>query len=398
MNASEILEIHNMLMDELIAGHSFNGLARQLSTLSNQSVIITDTSDRVLGADKSLSVLEGHLLLHSELDPSNPHCTVTIEKEDNPAIYLTIKGRNRKFVGFIFVLTNLDDESAYTIAKYAAPLCALELSKTNYILQAQREYKDAFIYDLLYSNIESVRDILGRGEIWGWNLNRPHGVLVFELEDYQDFSADSHLLDAMFRIIETILQVELENPIVMKKKGQIVAIIPGDVRYESTQDVRNLVERIQKSARERSKSRDLSVGVGRVYDSPKDIFRSFQEAKVALELGRLMEIREGVPFFADLGLARILYNHDRQELKEFYTETLGALVDFDQEQGNNLMSTLEAYLKNQCDLKATANNLFLHPNTLRYRLKKVEEVLHVQLDDFDTKLNLMTAFKTKYLK
>lgn len=385
-------------MDELVAGHGFQGLAKQLSQLLNNSVIITDTSGRVLGADKSLSLLEGNLLTHSDLDPNIHHCLLTIDKEDVPGIYLAIRGRNRKFSGFIFVLTQPNDERALEIVKQTAPLFAVEFSKNNVLLQAQREYKDAFIYDLLYSNIESIRDILGRGEIWGWNLNRPHGVLVFELEDYQDFSGDRHLLDGMFEIVETILKDELENPIVMKKQGQIVTIIPGDARYETSQDVKNLVERIQKKARNRSNTRALSVGIGRVYDSPKEIFRSFQEAKVALELGRLMEIPGGIPFFRDLGLARILYNHDRQELKEFYKETLGPLEAYDREQGNELMPTLEAFLKNQCDLKATANNLFLHPNTLRYRMKKIEEILHIQLDDLDAKINLMTALKAKYLK
>jgi sugar diacid utilization regulator len=399
VNAEKILYIHKILMDELVEGRGFRGLANQLADFLKKPAIITNLSDRVLGADKSLSVLEGNLLHHSALDPDFHHCTLFLHKEEKPAIYVKITGKNRKLSGFIFILTDPNDENSYTLAQNAAALCALEFSKHNYVLQAQREYKDAFIYDLLYSNIESVRDIMNRGEIWGWNLNRPHVVLVFELEEFQDFSsAESHLLDAMFGIIETIVKGEQENPIILKKKGQIVAILPGDQRYESIQEIKNLVKTIRKNARERSQNRTLSVGVGRAYDSPKDIFRSFQEAKVALELGRLMEISGEVPFFSDLGLARILYNHDQQELKEYYIETLGPLERFDQEQGNDLLSTLEAYIKNQFDLKATANELFLHPNTLRYRVKKIEEVLHLQLDDFDTRVNVITAFKAKYLK
>lgn len=99
-----------------------------------------------------------------------------------------------------------------------------------------------------------------------------------------------------------------------------------------------------------------------------------------------------------MGIARILYNHDRQELEAFYGETLEALEQYDKSQKNELMETLEKYIANRCDLKETAEALFLHPNTLRYRLKRIEEVLEIDIKDFDTILSFMVAFKIKYLQ
>ena len=61
------------------------------------------------------------------------------------------------------------------------------------------------------------------------------------------------------------------------------------------------------------------------------------------------------------------------------------------------METLEAYINHGCDLKATAKALFLHPNSLRYRLKKIEEVLERDLEDLETKVDLVVAFKIKKL-
>ncbi|TGE39344.1 hypothetical protein E4K67_07885 [Desulfosporosinus fructosivorans] len=286
-----------------------------------------------------------------------------------------------------------------TIMKHAACLCALEFTKNNQVLNAQREYKDAFIYDLLYSNIDEVKDIVNRGEIWGWNLNRPHCVLVFELEEYEVYTTDQHLLDTLLDLVESVMQQDADHPIIMQKKGQIIAILPIDIQPNNSKVcIMRLGEQVLSRAKLRLARRRLNVGVGRVYASPDDIFKSYQEAKVALELGKLMGIDSTIPFFSDLGLDRILYHHDLQELKEFYKETLGVLESYDEEQGNKLMGSLEQYLLNQCNLKATAISLYLHPNTLRYRLKKIEEILQTHLDDFDTKLNLMTAFKIKYLK
>ena len=122
---------------------------------------------------------------------------------------------------------------------------------------------------------------------------------------------------------------------------------------------------------------------------------------MALKLGRLKSYKEkekeNIPFFKELGLTRILYNHDKQELAEFYWETLGELDHYALAQNSELMDTLEKYLTYRGDLKETAQALFLHPNTLRYRLKKIEEILDVNLEELDTKLSLLTAFKIKYL-
>lgn len=251
--------------------------------------------------------------------------------------------------------------------------CALEFAKNNSILKAQREYKDAFIYDLIYSNFDSVKDILSRGEIWGWNLNQPHVVIVFNAEEYQDFTSDRHLIEIIYQIVEAELEKITEKPILMRKQGQIISIVPVSKNLslkENKTSIKKWAEKTLSAMSVRVVNRKIGIGIGRMYSSPSDIFRSFQESKVALELGRLIEKQSRIYFFADLGFIRILYSHDQQELREFYSETLGELDCPDNDQDKELMKTLEEYIHHQFDLKSTAQSMFLHPNTLRYRLKK----------------------------
>lgn len=424
MQIEAFLKLQNRILKTLTAGVGFPGIAREASSILGRAVFITNTAYRVLGTAGSKDIIEGNLLNVVEFDEQSSFCRMMkgeVHAEVLEGSIYRVVGQNQKLQGFLFLLSepkpqpsktisieihessehHLTLEEEHSLIQQICLLCAVEFTKNNLVLRAQQEYKDAFIYDLLYSNLDSVKDILSRGEIWGWDFNRPHAVAVFEISDFQDFTSDQHLSDIISQRVESSLNEWVDQPILMKKRGQLICILPTEnikSVHEARVKLQNGMEKTLNIVIARVGKRQLGVGIGRVYASPIDLFRSFQEAKVALELGRLMKDESGITFFSDLGLARILYHHDQQQLREFYEETLGELIQSDQEGESSLLMTLEEYLKHQCDLKKTAQSLYLHPNTLRYRLKKIEEILSVPLDDFDTKLNLMTAFKIKYLK
>lgn len=201
-------------------------------------------------------------------------------------------------------------------------------------------------------------------------------------------------------LVQSITIQILERPIILAKRDQVISILPVEkpTRREEKAFLKMFVDKVNQEIRQRLEGRTVRAGIGRVYASAGELFRSYQEAKVAIELGYMMDSDRGTPFFSELGLERLLHNHDQQELTEFHNEVLGGLDKLERTLKDELLGTLEKYLFNQCNLKATANMLFLHPNTLRYRLKKAEEILELDLEDFDTKLNLITALKIKHLK
>lgn len=403
MKNEEILTHQNKILTALFEGRGFQGIAQELGGSLNRPVLIMNTAYRVIGTYGQAEIAVGNLLkIKSTGDTSVPCAVILEEKLEIPAYFQRIMGQNQRFQGFLSILhvTELSEEEKSLIAQTAL-FCALEFAKNNSILKAQREYKDAFIYDLIYSNFDSVKDILSRGEIWGWNLNQPHVVIVFNAEEYQDFTSDRHLIEIIYQIVEAELEKITEKPILMKKQGQIISIVPVSKNLslkENKTSIKKWAEKTLSAMSVRVVNRKIGIGIGRMYSSPSDIFRSFQESKVALELGRLIEKQSRIYFFADLGFIRILYSHDQQELREFYSETLGELDCPDNDQDKELMKTLEEYIHHQFDLKSTAQSMFLHPNTLRYRLKKIEDVLEINLDELETRFNLVTAFKIKYLK
>ncbi|MDQ7093734.1 helix-turn-helix domain-containing protein [Desulfosporosinus sp. PR] len=403
MESSVLLELQTELLAELASGNGLKGLTQRMSLFLQKPVLVTDPAYRILACyGSSLNIVEGMLIspCFEENNPQRCRFAIASEHIQTACIYDIYIQRKRQGSLIIPVENFSEDEELKQIGGQLALLCAVEFNKNNSLKTMQRHYQDAFIYDLLYSNIDSLADILLKAEIWGWDLNRPHRVAVFRLGSPDCNPEEKDLLVTLTAIIEDQVAQTEGKPIIMQKGEQIILVLPTDNRKQREQkaQIKTLKAVVDYKAEPLLGKKKLSVGAGRVYDNPTHFFRSYQEAKVALELEEMMDNPNNVAFFSDLGVARILFNHDQSELAEFYQETLGELAEYDLKHSNDLLTTLEKYIANRCELRATADALFLHPNTLRYRLKKVEEILDTDLENTETKLDIMVALKIKRLK
>lgn len=402
MHTDELLNFQNDLLNKLVSGGGLRELAKQIATLLEREVIITNSSQRILTSTAlNKNFGEGKLLKISNIDPISSRSTVTTGEQEVEVLGIDLRNSEKR-LGFLLICEPGTDENhkMEILGHQARTACVLELQKQEELLENKRHYRDSFLFDLLYGNIEESQDIIAMGEIWGWDLKIPQVVTVFELEDFEPYSADLHWVELILEIVQSVLLQQDKKSILMKKNEEVILVLPMEdqSRGGSKAYMNMLLNQMKAQLEERLNQRKVRVGVGRDYADPTEIFRSYQEAKVALKLGYLLQEHNRTPFFIDLGVERILYNHEQQELQEFYQETLGDLERYDKSQKNELMETLEKFVTHRCDLKETADALFLHKNTLRYRLKKIEEILQIDMEDFNEVLSLMVAFKIKYLK
>nr|WP_245349999.1 helix-turn-helix domain-containing protein [Cytobacillus eiseniae] len=246
--------------------------------------------------------------------------------------------------------------------------------------------------------MKQKNEIISYGNIWGWDFTQSHTIIVFSLIDFDYYSEDQKHIDSLFYLIERVLIESNLKPIAMKKRGEIVVIyqLLGEEMETNESVIKEFIQRVKIQAEIMDRNNRMATGIGRESSNPEELYKSYQEAKVAYEVGLLLNIH--TPFFNGLGLERILYKHDLQDVKEYYDHTLGKLEKHDQVHGGELMHTLEFYAANQYDITKTADALFLHRNTLRYRFKKVEEILDKKLDDMNVRLNITAAFKIKQLR
>lgn len=394
--------VHELLA---MTDKGLKGIAEELARLLSLPVIITDPlfnyfASAQLENNIEIEYIDDQYEENAINKPAVFNCKLISKAGTESGICSAIKldGRLR---GYLFVLmkempsgvlTNI-----YSIITYASTLCSLEMRKKLELKQERQQFKEAFIYDLLYGNMKQRDEIISYGNIWGWDFNQTHTVIVFSLIDFDYYSEDQKLIDSMFFLIEKMIIEKGMKPIAMKKHGEIIVVfqlISTEIENKHTV-IEEFVQHVMNLAESLDKNNRIATGIGRESANPEELYKSYQEAKVAFELGVLLNIH--TPFFNDMGLERILYKHDLQDLKEYYEHTLGRLEKHDQLHGGELMNTLESYSANQFDLTKTADSLFLHRNTLRYRFKKVEEILDARLDDMNVRLNITAAFKIKQL-
>lgn len=392
----DLIEISNQGIDQIV---------QTISSLLSLSVIVTDPSYQIISHSFEQKEINDVVILSMEqqdnIESTILNCEILVMDIIEKGLIVPIILNNKNH-GYIALLGSspIPNASSYgEVLQFSASLCALQLHKKLELRQERQTHKEAFLFDLLYGNIKDKEEFIEYGKIWGWDFSLPHIVIVFSLVDYNYFSNDKEIINQLFRIVEQVqIQKNQPKPIVMIKQNQVVTLLSVENSdYEkSISEIRSFSEAVIKRAEKMDGVNKVASGIGKIYASPVDLFRSYQEAKVAFELGLLLKI--DTPFFTYLGLERILYNHDLQDLKEFYQHAIGGLLEYDKKTDGNLMETLDALVANQFDMGKTSSSLFLHRNTLRYRVKKIEEILHVKLDDLNVKLDLTAALKIKLLR
>ena len=134
------------------------------------------------------------------------------------------------------------------------------------------------------------------------------------------------------------------------------------------------------------------IGIGLGYEYLADIRESYTEAKSALQLIS-MEKQKYVLSYNDMGIHSLISQiRSPKTLDNYINDKLGRLIEADKVQDSELCNTLRAYIENNCNSNATAELLFIHRNTMRYRLDKIEKILNVDLDDLSVCLELKLAF------
>ncbi|MDN5376184.1 MAG: PucR family transcriptional regulator, proline-responsive transcriptional activator [Thermacetogenium sp.] len=124
-----------------------------------------------------------------------------------------------------------------------------------------------------------------------------------------------------------------------------------------------------------------------------ELHKSYQEALTALNISKLTGKENTVTHYLNIGLFKLIDLQETAMLRQFCAENLGRLLEHDRTTKGELLQTLRVLCDTDFDVNAAAQKMFLHFNTLRYRIKKIEELTGRQLDRILDRLNLFVAVK-----
>ena len=136
-----------------------------------------------------------------------------------------------------------------------------------------------------------------------------------------------------------------------------------------------------------------TVGIGTVVTGVKDLARSFKEAKIALEVGKVFDEDKSVITYEHLGIARLIYQLPNTLCEMFLNEVFrkGSIETLDQE----TLFTIQKFFENNLNVSETSRKLFVHRNTLVYRLEKIRKLTGLDLREFDHAIVFKVALMVK---
>ena len=135
------------------------------------------------------------------------------------------------------------------------------------------------------------------------------------------------------------------------------------------------------------------VGIGTAIEGIKDLARSFKEAQVALEVGKVFDTEKTIVSYDNLGIARLIYQLPTTLCDTFLREVFkrGSIESLDHE----TLFTIQRFFENNLNVSETSRKLFVHRNTLVYRLEKIKKLTGLDLREFDHAIVFKIALMVK---
>lgn len=274
-------------------------------------------------------------------------------------------------------------EDAYMIGKVA-------VSELQNLIVAYKERYDRnnFIQNLLLDNLLLV-DIYSQAKKLHIQTEVLRVVYLVETRDEKDAMA-LEAVRSMFapKSQDIITAVDQKNIVVVKTVdeqdtydtlGEIASMLAGMLNTEQEERIR--------------------VAYGTIVSQIRDVSKSYKEAKMAMEVGRIFYPERTVTAYHTLGIGRLIYQLPQPLCEMFMKEVFGNNTPdtFDEE----TLSTIEKFFENNLNVSETARQLFVHRNTLVYRLEKLQKTTGLDIRAFEDaltfKIALMVASYMKYL-
>ncbi len=138
------------------------------------------------------------------------------------------------------------------------------------------------------------------------------------------------------------------------------------------------------------------IGISTMVDNIKDLAKAYQEAQVALEVGKVFETEKNIISYENLGIGRLIYQLPTTLCEMFLQEVFkkGSLDSLDRE----TLMTIQCFFENNLNVSETSRKLFVHRNTLVYRLEKIRKLTGLDLREFEHAITFKVALMVrKYL-
>jgi GAF domain-containing protein/sugar diacid utilization regulator len=377
-------EIHTELTAVALRGGGMHGVAEGLSRLLSSPVLITDQD----GIEEASAVCHG-VRLSPEPTGNAALATDGIDEFAEAHRLTAPVVLGREVVARLWVPGSLDEigELERRAIEHAAVVCALESLRQRTIADVEWRLRGDLLTDLLAGTTAS--SLAQRAGPLGHELGRAHRVLAVALDSGP---AATDRTRGLLGIVRSVAERCTPRPLVTSEADHVLALWPDDPDGPAC---REAAEAIRAGAHRGLADQSATVVVGHHCSDLAESPSAMRTARGGLEVARLHG-RDRTVSLPDLGVYGLLLQlDDPRELLHFAEDTLAPLQDYDDRRNTSLLKTVRTYLNQSMSVTRTASSLYVHPNTVGLRLRRIEELTGVSMQHPESLLRFKIALMAR---
>ena len=242
--------------------------------------------------------------------------------------------------------------------------------------------KGSFIKNIILDNI-LPNDIYIKSNELHMGNDEPRAVMVVKFQGATEL--------APYDIIQNLLSDKTKDYVINISEQDIVIVKEVSANY-TAEDLEEEAFNLIKQAQNEHAAK-LLIGISPIVEKLKDLAKAYKEARIALEVGKVFDIERPVISYENLGIGRLIYQLPTTLCEIFLQEVFkkGSLESLDRE----TLMTVQSFFENNLNVSETSRKLFVHRNTLVYRLEKIRKLTGLDLREFDHAVTFKVALMVK---
>lgn len=265
-------------------------------------------------------------------------------------------------------------------------------------------YQD-MLMNIIFFNKISYEDFIERISTYGYSSLNSYRILIVQIDKFNQYLESKNIKkeqnimlmkDTFLRSVNSSVSENRWRPLSFLQNDSVVMLLINE--KDRFTNLTMLSEIIRESAKKNFPDISVNIGIGNVYSDFSKIKRSYLEAEKAIRVLKAEGVSDETKSYSNIGVYKLLTEiNDVSLIKEYYDETVGKLENYDAQNNTDFAKIFYVFLQENGNHIQTAQKLYLHRNTLMYKINKIQEIIKRDLTDTRVRFEFYLGYLVKMI-